>query len=269
MVTAKVLKEMQDQFRGKLILQFVIGEEEGEPGTKHLLLVKGCKGNYGIVLEPTGLRVATVAKGCIWLDVTFQGRPAHGSVAEQGINAIDKAIKFSREIMKYNKRISKRTHHLVGNSKCSITMIRGGEKDNVIPGSCSMVLDRRMIPKESADGVEDEVRLILNDLALNDSDLKYKLERRMVFEPAEVPPNAILAKIVRKHAARIAGVSEEPYGTPFGSDVRNFVNDASIEAVTFGPGEPNQAHTFNESIKIDDVVSCVKILLLTVGELLI
>jgi DNA-binding XRE family transcriptional regulator len=32
-------------------------------------------------------------------------------------------------------------------------------------------------------------------------------------------------------------------------EYRNFINDAKIPAVTFGPGDVYQAHIFNESIK--------------------
>lgn len=268
MITARILNEIKDQLRGKLLLQFAIGEETGEPGTKHLLLNRGLGGDYGIVLEPTGLRVATAEKGLAWFRVTLQGRPVHGSVAEQGINAIEKAMKFANEIMKYNREISQRTHHLVGNAKCSITMINGGTKENVIPESCSLVLDRRINPEESVDKVENEIRSILNRLASENSDFKYALQRTMVYESTEIPPDAFLARVVRKHAARVAGISKDPYGTPFSTDVRNFVNDANTEAITFGPGEPNQPHTFNENIRIDDVVRCINILLLTANELL-
>lgn len=268
MITARILNEMKDQMRGRLLLQFAIGEEEGEPATKHLLLHKGLKGDYGIVLEPTGLKVATAEKGTAWFRVTFQGQPAHASVAELGINAIEKAVKFAEDIIKYNNEISQRKHNLLGNAKCSITMINGGTKDNVIPESCSMILDRRMIPEETVRGVEYEIQSILNRLASEDSNFEYKLDRTMVFEPAEIPINSFLAQVMRKHAARIAGVPEEPYGTLFGTDVRNFINDAKIEAITFGPGEVNQPHTFNESVEISEVVNCIKILLLTANELL-
>jgi succinyl-diaminopimelate desuccinylase len=228
MITAKLLNEIKDKLRGKLLLQFVIGEETGEPGTKHLLLNRGLRGDYGIVLEPTGLRVATAEKGLAWFRVTLQGRPVHGSMAEQGINAIEKAMRFANEIKKYNSEISRRMHRLVGNAKCSITMIKGGTKENVIPESCTIVLDRRINPDESVEGVENEIRSILDRLASRDSDFKYALQRTMVFEPAEVPTDAFLAQVVRKHAARIAGIPEEPYGTPFSTDVRNFINDAKV-----------------------------------------
>ena len=74
---------------------------------------------------------------------------------------------------------------------------------------------------------------------------------------------------MRNHAARVAEIPEEPYGTLFSTDVRNFIHDANVEAITFGPGEPNQPHTFNESIKIDEVVKCIKVLLLTANDLLL
>ena len=269
MITAKILNEIKDQLRGKLVLQFAIGEETGEPGTKLLLLNRGLRGDYGIVLEPTGLRVATAEKGLAWFRVTLQGRPVHGSVAEQGINAIEKAVKFANEIMNYNSEISGRIHQLVGNAKCSITMINAGTKENVIPESCSIILDRRINPDETVGSVENEIRSILDQLASEDPDFKYALQRTMVYESAEVPTDAFLAQVVRKYAARVAGIPEEPYGTLFSTDVRNFINDANVEAVTFGPGEPNQPHTFNESIEIDEVAKCIKILLLTANELLV
>jgi len=42
--------------------------------------------------------------------------------------------------------------------------------------------------------------------------------------------------------------------------VRNFINDAGIPAVTFGPGDIANAHAFNESIEIDDLVKGATIL---------
>ncbi len=269
MMTAKILNDSKDPLHGKIILQFAIGEETGEPGTKHLLLNRGLGGDFGIVLEPTGLKVATAEKGLVWFRIRIKGRPVHASVAEKGVNAIEKAKIAIDKIQSYQLELAQRAHPLVGEAKCSITMIEGGTKENVIPESCSIILDRRMNPDEPVDQVEDEIRSILDQIASEDPDFHYSIERMMVYEAAEIPSDSHLAQVVRKHAAQITNISQEPYGTAFSTDVRNFINDAHVEAVTFGPGESDQPHTFNESIEIEQVVNCIKILLLTANDLLI
>jgi len=57
----------------------------------------------------------------------------------------------------------------------------------------------------------------------------------MLYESAEIPGDSLIANVLRKHAAQISGISKEPFGTIYSTDVRNFINDAKIPAVTFGP----------------------------------
>jgi len=266
MILAKILNETGFH-RGEVIFQFVIGEETGEPGTKHLLLRKGVKGDYGIVLEPTALRVATAEKGLAWFRITLAGKPAHASVAEQGINAIEKAVKLAERLIEHNKRLRAYGHPLLGKRQCTMTMINGGTKENTVPESCSLILDRRFNPEETPESVEGELREILEKLAFEDRDFQYQIERTMVYESAEVPVDSLLANVLRKYAAQVSGISQEPFGTVYSTDVRNLINDAKIQAVTFGPGDVRNAHTFDENIEIKQMVDCVKIMLLTINEL--
>jgi len=266
-ILAKILRESGFPC-GEVVFQFVIGEESGEPGTKHLLLRKGVRGDYGIVLEPTTLRVATAEKGLAWFRITLLGKPAHASVAEQGINAIEKAIKLGGRLLEYDKKLRTHVHPLLGSRRCTMTMMNAGTKENTVPESCSLILDRRFNPEETVDQVENELKELLDQLTLEDSNFKYQIERTMVYEAAEIPVDFLLANVLRKHAAQISGVSKEPFGTMYSTDVRNFINDAKIPAVTFGPGDVRQAHTFNESIEIKQIVECIKILILTIIELL-
>lgn len=39
-----------------------------------------------------------------------------------------------------------RCHDLVGNASLTVTRIHGGHADNVVPDSCELLLDRRMVP---------------------------------------------------------------------------------------------------------------------------
>ena len=267
MILAKLLHEKGFP-RGRVLFQFVVGEETGEPGTRDLLIKRGIRGDYGIVLEPTSLRVATAEKGLIWLRVTLAGRPAHASIAEQGINPIEKILKLGGRLVEYDKKLRMYTHPFLGSRKCSMTMINAGTKENVIPESCTLVLDRRFNPEETSEGVEREIRGILDQLASEDQDFKYQLERMMVFEPAEIPIDSFLATVLRKYSSQISGVPIEPFGMLASTDVRNFINDAGIPAVNFGPGDLQDPHTFNEKIEIRQLVDCIKILFFAMRELL-
>jgi succinyl-diaminopimelate desuccinylase len=267
MVLAKILQD-KGLPRGKVVFQFVVGEETGEPGTKDLLTRRGIRGDYGIVLEPTSLRVATAEKGLAWFRITLAGRPAHASVADQGINAIEKAVKLGEKLLEYDKTLRTRTHPLLGSPKCTMTMIHAGTKENVVAESCSLILDRRFNPEETPDSVEREIEEILNQLASEDPDFNYQLERTMVYEAAEIPVDSRMAEILRKVAAQVSGASIEPFGMLASTDVRNFIKDAGIPAVNFGPGDLKQPHTFNESIEIQQIQDCARILLLALTELL-
>lgn len=267
MVLAKLLHEKGFP-RGKVMFQFAIGEETGEPGTKDLLIKRGIKGDYGIVLEPTSLRVATAEKGLAWFRVTLTGRPSHASIAEQGINPIEKFLKLGIRLLEYDMKLRTHIHPLLGSRKCTMTMVNAGTKENVVPESCTLVLDRRFNPEETPEDTEREIRGILDQLVSEDPDFKYQLERIMVYEPAEIPIDSFLATVLRKYAAQISGVSTEPFGMLASTDVRNFINDAGIPAVNFGPGDLQDPHTFNESIEIQQLVDCTKILLLAMSELL-
>jgi len=71
-----------------------------------------------------------------------------------------------------------------------------------------------------------------------------------------LPEVGLLCKAVEA----VTGKKAEVWGTPYSTDVRNFINDAAIPAVNFGPGEIDQAHTFNESIRVEDLFSGVQVI---------
>jgi len=266
MLATKAIKDRGLKLKGDLILQFAVGEETGEPGTRYLLVEKGIKGDWGIVIEPTNLKVSTAEKGLMWFYINIEGKSCHAATPELGINAIDKAVELIRALKRYNHELSTRRHPLLGKAFCSVTVIHGGIKENTIPASCRLVIDRRFLPGEIR--AKEELMNILLDIQKRDAEFKYKIERVVIYEPAEIPVNSYIAQVLRECTYKITGVYSEPYGTLFSSDVRNFVNDANIPAVTWGPGDPSRAHTVDECIEIDQVVKATRILVLTIMKLL-
>ena len=139
---AKLFRE-KPPAKGKVVFQFVAGEEQGELGTLALIERMGREGDYGIVLEPTGLKVATAEKGLVWFKIVLAGKPAHGSMAERGINAIAKGVELGARILDHDRELRTHVHPLLGSRKCTITMMQGGTKENIVPESCTLFIDRR------------------------------------------------------------------------------------------------------------------------------
>lgn len=266
MIAAKVIKESGVKLRGNLILQFAMGEETGEAGTKSLL-DEGFGGDWGIVLEPTDLKVMTAEKGLAWYHFNVKGKPTHGSRPHQGINAIYNAAKLISAMQEYHEEIGKRTHPLCGKDVCSVTMIKGGTKENIIPESCWLALDRRIIPGETVEQVDSEIKAIIKRLTEKDPEFKCDFERVMLYESAEIPVDHKLAEVVRKNVKEVTGVVPAPAGILASTDQRNFINDAGIPAISWGPGW-GKSHELDEYVEISQVVDCAKVLLLTIFDLL-
>lgn len=266
---ARVIQLSGFQLAGDLVLTFAMGEETGEPGTKTILEASGYTEGFGVVLEPTDLRVAVAEKGLAFFVVTLMGRPVHCSIAELGVNPIEKFLALGEKLRKYDQEIRGRVHPRCGPAKCTMAMLSAGTKENVVPESLSVTLDRRMNPDETAQGVQDEIEKILEELAISDPDFSFSVHRTRLYESAEIDPSLPQVSLLCREVEEVTGKKAEIWGTPYSTDVRNLINDAGIPAVTFGPGEINQAHTFNESIALDDLLHAVRVLLGVAAELLL
>ncbi len=267
-IAAKDLRDGGARLRGDLVLQFVIGEECGEPGTRHLVVDKGIAGDYAIVLEPTQLRIATAQRGLAWFEIAIEGKAAHAGTPYMGVNAVSKAMKAVEALERYHRRLARKRHKLLGSPTCTVTKMDGGIKENVVPPSCRMVIDRRMIPGELQSTVQSELVETLSKIAKKDRQFKFDVKQIGGFTASEVPRDIPLVRALERNLKDIAGVRPKIWGTPFGSDVRNFVNDAKVPAVTFGPGNIENAHCFDEYVEIGEVVRCAKVLIATATDLL-
>jgi len=267
MLTLKTLKQTNFRLKGTLMVQFAVGEETAEPGTRKLV-EKGFTGNWAIVLEPTGLRVATSVKGLAWYKISVRGQSCHASRPWLGRNAVVKACQIIHAMNSYNRLLRARTHRLLGRALATVTMINGGDKENVIPGTCDFVVDRRILPDERIANVDDEICRILQTTVKLEDGFSASWQRYRYYQPAEIPVESRIAEVVRRYSKEIAGVSEKPFGMLASTDARNFINDAGVPAITWGPGNLEQAHTYNEYIELREIQLAVQILLEVTKELL-
>jgi succinyl-diaminopimelate desuccinylase len=265
--TADLREDLVDgDLDGSVVFHGAMGEESGEAGTK-TLLERGYDGDYGVVLEPTGLRTATKTKGTAWYEITVEGEPSHASSPDQGHSAVADAQQVYDRLVDYDARVRERADDLLGTAYATVTGFEAGTKANVVPEEARLVLDRRVLPGESFEAVHAEVDDLLASVAA-DHDLSVSWELRETLRPSETPTDGVVATTVREHSAAIADVPTDPWGIPAGTDTRNLINDAGMEAVTWGPGDLDQAHTTDESIEVAEVTDAREILGRAVRDLL-
>lgn len=234
-----------------------VDEECGQYGVLKLV-EKNMGFTAGVVGEPTELEVVRAHKGCVRWKIVTEGRSAHTSKPENGINAIVKMVKVIETIEgKVQKLLLKKTHPLVGHPALTISMIQGGTQVNFVPDRCEITLDRRIIPGEDKKMVFEEFEPVLEELRKKDPSLKVYMEEPLIASLAmETPEDAKIVQVGVKVAQATTG-NAEVSGVPYGTDANRLVN-AGVPCIVLGPGNIDQAHTADEWIDTTQLAKCTE-----------
>jgi acetylornithine deacetylase len=149
-------------------------------------------------------------------------------------------------------------HPLVGSPTLSVSTIRGGTAENVVPAECAISIDRRVVPGESHDELLAEFDALLEGLAAPG----VTIERRDPFlatAAVDTPVDHPLVQALGRGRELILGSKGEPRGMTFGTD-GSFFAPAGIPCVVFGPGSIDQAHSDEEWVGIEETGRAAEIL---------
>ena len=267
LTTAKLAEPIRNgELDGSIVFQAAVGEETADPGTQ-ALLERGYDGDYGVVLEPTSMRTATSEKGLAWYEITVTGDPSHASRPDQGSNAVRNARPVLDALAEYDDTVREREDELLGRAYATVTMVEAGTKENVVPEKTTITVDRRFLPEEDVSAIDEEIDTLLAATA-DRHDIEVSWRRTRTYESAAIDPDSHLANVFRRHSAAVADVPADPWGIVASTDVRNFINDAGMEAVTWGPAELSQAHTYDEHVDIAAVEAGLEALLAASREII-
>ena len=153
------LAEAKDlPLRGDALLTAVVDEEYASAGTE--AVVRKWKADAAIVGEPTGLQIVTAHKGFVWFEIETRGVAAHGSRPDVGVDAIARMGMVLVAINEMAKGLLKsRAHAILGPGSIHASLIQGGQELSSYPAFCRLGIERRTIPDESIDSIENDLRL--------------------------------------------------------------------------------------------------------------
>lgn len=246
---------IQEKAPINLLFVATASEETACQGAPLLKLDKwSCDGF--IVGEPTSNRPVVYHKcqGCF--DLVCRGKSAHASRTELGDNAIVKAAKllcWLDEVYRPELEAITSPHFERG---CTISpdMISGGVKANIVPDSCRITCDMRLVPE--AGKAED----IFKDLVSRiEKEVGFAVEMtNTVIAPAmQTPLEHPFVKLVCG-AVNAAGVDGTPSSVAYCTD-GGVLSSKGYPCVVLGAGDIGVAHSAVEFCPIDQLYQVVGI----------
>lgn len=255
MATVSWLAPQAAHLKGRLILVAAADEEMGGTlGTRWLVEHGHIPfADFVVVGEQTHNQVAIAHKGVVRATIKTIGKTAHATNPSLGVNAIVQMARVIGELETYNKTLQQRKHPLVGAPSVNIGTISGGVMANVVPEACVIQIDRRFVPGEKPEAVIEEIREVLSNLALADSNFRYELSEIKVSNSFDTDGSDAFTQEFLSVVAHVLNQDRRVVGYLPGSDAKHLTGIARQGMIVFGPGTYQVAHAPDEHVSVQEL----------------
>ena len=250
--------------KGDIIIAATCDEETGGVWGAGYLNEKRLVQGDMVIVEGYSNHIVRAMAGLLQVKIVTEGTPAHAGYKWKGVNAIEKMAKVVQELDRLQQELQRQPSSIPGMKYTTVNVgtIRGGTKVNVVPASCEIEVDFRVIPEHSLDSLYQRVAEILKTLEKEDPTFKARLTRKTEFETEATitAENSPLVCELQQAVQEVTGHTLPVVGALSQADTRWFVKNG-IPGINFGPGtSENNLHGFNEYMEIEDLMQTTKIL---------
>ncbi|MFU9138743.1 M20 family metallopeptidase [Erwinia tasmaniensis] len=258
----RMLAERRQEWSGTLMGVFTADEEVASEGAKFYVRNAPPAIDFAVIGEPTANATFSAHKGSLRPRVRVKGVTAHSGTPELGINAIYRAGQLLGLVEDaHQQQVRCRCHPLVGNASLTVTRIHGGHADNVVPDSCELLLDRRMVPGEDEEAVKAELQQLLET-----AKQQFGVEAEIVaWQPTtggatETDSTEAIVQAGLAACRRHGQAEPGPFGFQGGCDLVHF-RALGAKGVVIGPGSLAVAHKPDEFVPVDEFIAAAEIYL--------
>jgi acetylornithine deacetylase/succinyl-diaminopimelate desuccinylase family protein len=267
--------------KGNVELHFTYDEEFGGEKGPGWLLDKGHTKPDLMIAAGFSYQVVTAHNGCLQMEVTVHGKMAHAAIPDTGVDALQGAVHILNHLYAQNKLYKQVQSKVEGinHPYLNVGRIEGGTNTNVVPGTVSFKLDRRMIPEENPEQVEANIRQVIaqavaefNQGLAADAQIHIDIKRMLMAHSMKpLAGNAPLVSAIQQHGQAIFGEPIPAMGTPLYTDVRLYV-EKGIPGVIYGAGPrtvlESHAKRADERLNLEDLRKATKVISRTILDLL-
>ncbi|WP_419937265.1 M20/M25/M40 family metallo-hydrolase [Candidatus Palauibacter sp.] len=255
---ARLVGRSGTRLAGDVLVAAVADEEYASLGTADLL-DRRARGelafNAAIVTEPTSLDLCVAHRGFTWIEITTRGQAAHGSRYREGVDANLRMGRVLHRLEALGEELQSRPGHpLLGPPSMHAALLEGGSGISTYSARCTLQVERRTVPPETRESVEEEIAAMLEDLRAEDPSLEVAWSTFFHREPFETTSEAPIAACVSRAARRVRGRAPEVIGDSPWMDSA-LTQAAGVDSVVIGPHGAG-AHADVEWV---DIESCARL----------
>jgi acetylornithine deacetylase len=265
---AKAVRDAGVRLKGKLVIESVIGEEDGGVGALAAVL-RGYQADGAVIMEPTQLMVAPAQAGSLHFQVTIPGHSAHGCMREEGVSAIEKFIPVYQALMDLEQERNQANENPLfaayelpyalsvgalhaGNWAASVPEHLVFEGRYGMPVGESMVEARRHFEERVLEAAQADPWL-----AEHPPQVEWWGGQ---FGPASIPAEHPLVGTMTAAWSDVSDSAAQVQGMTYGADMRLLINEGLTPTLMFGPGDIRRAHRPNEYVPVDELIACTETL---------
>ena len=260
--------------KGGVELHFTYDEEFGGELGPGWLLKNGLTKPDLLLAAGFSYQVVTAHNGCLQLAVTVRGKMAHAAIPDTGVDALQGAVAILNALYAQNviyKSVSSAVPGIT-HPYLNVGRIEGGSNTNVVPGTVTFKLDRRMIPEEDPVAVEADIRAVIAEAAASRLGITVDIKRLLLARALKpLPGNGDLVAALQKHGEAVFGEPIPTSGTPLYTDARLY-GEQGIPTAIYGAGPrtvlESHAKRADEHLDLNDLRRATQVVARSLFDLL-
>jgi succinyl-diaminopimelate desuccinylase len=243
------------------LLAGVDEEIGGRYGVDYVMTDCKLGGDAGLIVDAGCERLYLGASGILWGKVIVEGKQGHAGYPFKSKNAIEEALKLLAALEPYKEATEKKQSSLHAPPEAprkfvwgryTVTMMHGGQKENVIPGTCEFRFDRRLLPEEQVDVAEKELREYFKT-ALQKTGCTASLELTNKLPGYHTPKDLPFVRTVAENIEKTTGESL-PLAAELGGNDGSFFAKNGIPVVCYGTIRADtRYHGLDEFVYLNDI----------------
>ena len=262
-MAVQLLQDAGIPFSGSVKITSVCDEEGGGNGSMQAIM-SGQRADGVVVCEGTSDELILAHMGFVFFRVKFAGKACHSGAKQNGVSAIEKAIKVIQALNeKEHEWLLHYKHPLLPAPNLNVGLIHGGTAGSTVAEECMFEVCVHYLPNQmSHNQVVKEFQEVVERVAKSDAWLEEHLPEIQItqfgggFEMEEHSP---FVDSFKRAYSEARGKAVKVVGSPAGCDSRLWRNIAECPTIQFGPGNLAQCHAVDEWLDLEAYLQSILI----------